>query len=55
MKAAIALGHATDTTICIAGGLAGIRAGVGAIPARWLGALRGKALAQPLLDRLLAQ
>lgn len=55
VKAAIALGHDTDTTACIAGGLAGIREGVGTIPARWLGVLRGKELAQPLLDRLLAR
>lgn len=55
VKAAIAFGHDTDTTACIAGGLAGVREGVGAIPARWLGQLRGRALAEPLLERLLAQ
>lgn len=54
VKAAIALGEDTDTTACIAGGIAGIRHGVDAIPARWLRALRGRELARPLVDALLA-
>jgi ADP-ribosylglycohydrolase len=49
VKAAIALGHDTDTTACIAG----IRDGVAAIPERWLGQLRGRELAESLLGRLL--
>jgi ADP-ribosyl-[dinitrogen reductase] hydrolase len=53
VKAAIALGHDTDTTACVAGGIAGIRDGAAAIPERWLGQLRGKELAEPLLQRLL--
>jgi ADP-ribosylglycohydrolase len=53
VKAAIALGHDTDTTACVAGGLAGIRDGIAAIPARWLSAMRGRSIAQPLLQRLL--
>lgn len=55
VKEAIRLGHDTDTTACIAGGLAGVRDGVGAIPARWLDRLRGKELVEPLLARLLAR
>jgi ADP-ribosyl-[dinitrogen reductase] hydrolase len=44
VKAAIALGHDTDTTACVAGGLAGIRDGFGAIPQRWLAVMQGKDL-----------
>lgn len=53
VKAAVVLGNDTDTTACIAGGVAGIRDGVDAIPARWLDALRGRDIADPLLERLL--
>lgn len=53
VRSAIALGHDTDTTACVAGGLAGIRDGVGAIPAAWLSQLRGRELVEPLLERLL--
>jgi ADP-ribosylglycohydrolase len=53
VKAAIRLGHDTDTTACVAGGIAGLRDGVTAIPARWRDTLRGMELAQPLLDGLL--
>lgn len=52
VKAAIALGHDTDTTACIAGGIAGIRDGIGAIPERWRQQLRGQELATPLWLRL---
>ncbi|WP_169977658.1 ADP-ribosylglycohydrolase family protein [Tautonia rosea] len=52
VKSAIALGHDTDTTACVAGGLAGLRDGIGAIPDRWRQALRGKELYEPLLERL---
>lgn len=54
VKRAIAFGHDTDTTASIAGGLAGVRDGVGAIPRRWLDALRGRELVEPLVARLLA-
>ena len=50
IQAAIALGNDTDTTACIAGGIAGIRHGKAAIPATWLDALRGKDLFIPLLE-----
>jgi ADP-ribosylglycohydrolase len=52
-RAAIRLGHDTDTTACVAGGIAGVRDGVGAIPERWRAGLRGRELAEPLLRRLL--
>jgi ADP-ribosylglycohydrolase len=54
VKAAISLGRDTDTTACVAGGIAGLRAGVNAIPLRWREALRGKEIVLPLLERLLA-
>lgn len=54
VRAAIALGRDTDTTAAVAGGVAGVRDGVDAIPARWRDALRGRELVQPLLDGLLA-
>jgi ADP-ribosylglycohydrolase len=53
VKAAIGLGHDTDTTACIAGGIAGIRDGVDAIPKRWRTQLRGTELVEPLLGRLI--
>jgi ADP-ribosylglycohydrolase len=53
VKTAIQLGHDTDTTACIAGGIAGIREGVMAIPERWRKALRGQDLLEPLQQRLL--
>jgi len=52
VRAAIALGHDTDTTACIAGGIAGLHAGIGAIPARWRAQLRGQELVAPLWNRL---
>lgn len=55
VKAAVALGNDTDTTACIAGGVAGIRDGIDAIPTRWLGALRGREIVDPLLERLLSR
>ncbi len=42
IKRAISLGHDTDTTACIAGGIAGLRHGVESIPEKWLQRLRGK-------------
>jgi len=53
VKAAVSLGHDTDTTACVAGGIAGIRDGIGAIPERWRNGLRGQELVKPLVDRLL--
>lgn len=50
--AAIRLGDDTDTTACVVGGIAGIREGAGAIPARWLEALRGREHFEPLVAAL---
>jgi len=50
--AAVKLGDDTDTTACLVGGIAGVREGQGAIPARWMDALRGKAQAEPLIEWL---
>ena len=55
VKAAIQLGNDTDTTACVAGGIAGLRDGVQAIPAHWLRMLGGKELVEPLLKALLAR
>jgi ADP-ribosyl-[dinitrogen reductase] hydrolase len=55
VRAAIGLGHDTDTTAAVAGGIAGIRDGIEAIPARWRTGLRGQEEIVPLLERLLAQ
>lgn len=54
IKTAIAFGHDTDTTACVAGGLAGIYYGKQGIPARWLEILRGKELVEPLLAQLIS-
>jgi ADP-ribosyl-[dinitrogen reductase] hydrolase len=53
VKSAVALGDDTDTTACIAGGIAGLRFGLEAIPQRWRERLRGKDLYEPLLEKLL--
>ncbi len=52
VRAAIRLGDDTDTTACVAGGLAGLRDGVDAIPRRWRDVLRGREILDPLLARL---
>jgi ADP-ribosyl-[dinitrogen reductase] hydrolase len=53
VKAAISLGDDTDTTACIAGGIAGLKFGYQNIPARWRENLRGKEIFTPLLEKLL--
>lgn len=55
VRDAIGHGRDTDTTACVAGGLAGAREGVAAIPERWLLALRGRELAEPLIEALVAR
>jgi len=55
VKAAIGLGNDTDTTACVAGGIAGLRDGVSAIPERWATCLRGRDLLDPLLARLVGR
>lgn len=53
IERAIKYGKDTDTTACVAGGLAGIYWGVEGVPGDWLGAMRGGEIASPLLERLL--
>ena len=52
VRLAISLGHDTDTTACVAGGLAGIQYGDSGIPRRWLDGLRGQTIYEPLVTRL---
>lgn len=52
VRAAIAFGHDTDTTACVAGGIAGLRHGKHGIPSEWLAALRGRDILDPILSRL---
>lgn len=53
VKAAISLGKDTDTTACIAGGIAGLMQGLDSIPKRWTDNLRGREIYEPLLEKLL--
>lgn len=53
VKAAIRLGHDTDTTACVAGGIAGLIHGLNGIPHRWRSQLRGQELVEPLVERLM--
>ena len=53
VRSAIALGNDTDTTACVAGGVAGLRFGISRIPLRWREMLRDRDEVQPLLDQLL--
>ena len=53
VKTAIKLGNDTDTTACIAGGIAGIKFGVDSIPLRWREDVRGKEIYEPLLEKLI--
>lgn len=52
LRDAICLGNDTDTTACIAGGLAGILYGEQGIPSRWKEALIGRSLVENVLGRL---
>ena len=52
IRAAVAFGNDTDTTACVAGGIAGLRHGRRGIPADWLSALRGGDILLPILTRL---
>ena len=53
IKKAISLGRDTDTTACVAGGLAGLAFGYEDIPPVWLQQLRAKELVEPLLIQLI--
>ena len=52
VRDAIALGNDTDTTACIAGGLAGILYGEQGIPDRWKQNLNGRSIVENLLSQL---
>lgn len=52
IRSAIALGNDTDTTACIAGGIAGIRHGKSGIPSAWITGFRGTEILLPLLDQI---
>jgi ADP-ribosyl-[dinitrogen reductase] hydrolase len=54
VRGAIALGDDTDTTACIAGGVAGFLFGLPGIPSRWLSALRESGTPAKLGERLVA-
>jgi len=54
IERAIRYGNDTDTTACIAGGLAGIFWGVEGIPTTWRDGMRGHALVDPLVNALVA-
>jgi ADP-ribosylglycohydrolase/protein-tyrosine phosphatase len=54
IERAVRYGNDTDTTACIAGGLAGAWFGLDGIPAEWLACMRGRAIVDPLVDRLIA-
>lgn len=53
IRTAIKLGEDTDTTACIAGGLAGIYYGYSGIPQRWIDGLRGREILDPLCTAFL--
>jgi ADP-ribosylglycohydrolase len=53
IERAVRYGHDTDTTACIAGGLAGIHWGIDGIPAPWLADMRGRAIVARLVDGLI--
>lgn len=55
IQAAVALGNDTDTTACIAGGIAGIRHGKLDIPGAWQDGLRGTELLLPVLEQILTR
>ncbi|MBN2235084.1 MAG: ADP-ribosylglycohydrolase family protein [Opitutales bacterium] len=52
IRRAIRFGNDTDTTACLAGGIAGIRHKVAGIPYRWKSQLRGLSLLFPLLQKI---
>lgn len=52
IKTAISLGRDTDTTACVAGGIAGLYYGFEAIPKKWIEQLKGKEMVDPLIKQL---
>lgn len=55
IKRAVSLGNDTDTTAAVAGGVAGVRYGLSGIPSRWLNALPGRDLVEPLVESLVSR
>lgn len=53
IQAAIALGHDTDTTACIAAGVVGLREGQAGLPTVWMQQLRGQDLLAPIWQKLM--
>jgi ADP-ribosylglycohydrolase len=53
VERAITYGDDTDTTACVAGGLAGIYWGQRGIPAEWIEGMRGHDVVDPILEKLL--
>lgn len=53
IERAIAYGDDTDTTACVAGGLAGVYWGRSGMPKQWLDSMRGRNLVDPLVAKLL--
>ncbi|HKR55202.1 MAG TPA: ADP-ribosylglycohydrolase family protein [Gemmatimonadales bacterium] len=53
IRKAVSLGPDTDTTAAVTGGVAGVRHGLRGVPHRWLAALAGRSLAEPLVSRLI--
>jgi ADP-ribosyl-[dinitrogen reductase] hydrolase len=53
VRQAVAFGGDTDTTACVAGGLAGVYWGMSGIPGDWLMSMRGRSIVAPLVARLL--
>ncbi len=49
IRTAVGLGNDTDTTACIAGGIAGLMYGLQNIPKPWREGLRGRAIYHPIL------
>lgn len=52
VRRALMLGNDTDTTACIAGGLAGMLYGYDAIPPRWINLLQGRDLAERIFAKI---
>jgi ADP-ribosyl-[dinitrogen reductase] hydrolase len=55
IRSAIMFGNDTDTTACVAGGLAGIYFGYDQLPKDWLDQLNGKDIVENLLAKLALQ
>lgn len=52
IKKAISFGNDTDTTACVAGGIAGLYYGFDNIPKHWINTLREKETVEPLITQL---